>query len=98
MTKLTNDQVEDIFLNYADESVNDELHISLYAFKEAINKAFSLNGVVASLPTTNEAKLKLKQSVQNIFKDNEIVEKRQYSLGFRHCYNWLKIEQIKSKG
>ena len=46
MTKLTNDQVEDIFLNYADESVNDELHISLYAFKEAINKAFSLNGVV----------------------------------------------------
>ena len=48
MTKLTNDQVEDIFLNYADESVNDELHISLYAFKEAINKAFSLNGVVSS--------------------------------------------------
>ena len=66
--------------------------------KEQESKQSSLNGVVASLPTTNEAKLKLKQAVENIFKDNEIVEKRQYSLGFRHCYNWLKIEQIKSKG
>ena len=54
--------------------------------------------VVASLPTTNEAKLKLKQAVENSFKDNEVVEKREYSLGFRHCYNWLKIEQMKSKG
>jgi hypothetical protein len=45
MAKLTNKQIEDIFLDYADESVNDELHLSKYAFKEAVNKAFSLQGV-----------------------------------------------------
>ena len=76
------------------------MHDNLYTEIDLIEllEAFSLHGVVASLPTTNEAKLKLKQAVENSFKDNEVVEKREYSLGFRHCYNWLKIEQMKSKG
>jgi hypothetical protein len=41
MKELTNEQIEEIFINFADESVNDELHLSLYAFKEAINEAIN---------------------------------------------------------
>ena len=78
--------------NYKIEQFIDNL------IKKDRKQQLILNGVVASLPTTNEAKLKLKQAVENSFKDNEVVEKREYSLGFRHCYNWLKIEQMKSKG
>ena len=76
----------------------DSNKIAEFVSKYVEAKKLNLHAVVASLPTTNEAKLKLKRAVENSFKDNEVVEKREYSLGFRHCYNWLKIEQMKSKG
>jgi hypothetical protein len=56
----------------------------------------TLNVVVASLPSTKEIESRLKHVVDESFEDFEVVEKREYSLGFRACYNWLKIKQMKN--
>jgi len=50
------------------------------------------------LPDTKEIESRLKHVVDESFEDYEVVEKREYSLGFRACFNWLKIKQMKSKG
>jgi len=62
------------------------------------NKQSKLFGVRFELPDTKEIESRLKHVVDESFEDYEVVEKREYSLGFRACFNWLKIKQMKSKG
>ena len=58
----------------------------------------TLTDVRFELPDTKEIESRLKHVVDESFEDFEVVEKREYSLGFRACFNWLKIKQMKSKG
>lgn len=80
---------------------NDQEAILFYAYLEQekyideLEKQLTLTDVVASFPSTKEIESRLKQVVDESFEDFEVVEKREYSLGFRACYNWLKIKQMK---
>ena len=66
--------------------------------EQAIAEQLILSGVRFELPGTKEIESRLKHVVDESFEDYEVVEKREYSLGFRACFNWLKIKQMKSKG
>jgi len=61
-------------------------------------KQLTIPRVMFELPDTKEIESRLKHVVDESFEDYEVVEKREYSLGFRACFNWLKINQLKSKG
>lgn len=80
---LANDNIKLMDKNRLLNSENKELKEQLVRFK---------------LPDMNELESRLKKVVDKGFKHNEVVEKREYSLGFRACFNWLKIKQMKSKG
>jgi len=80
------------------DTANRILIKKLQLDKQELKQQLSLNGVVASLPTTKEIESRIKHVVENSFEDYEAVEKREYSLGFRACFNWLKIKQMKNKG
>ena len=75
-------------------NAEDMIDFAKYVLKEKL----TLTDVVASLPEPKEIESRLNHVVNESFEDNEVVEKREYSLGFRACYNWLKIKQMKSKG
>jgi hypothetical protein len=66
--------------------------------KQYHKEQLTLTDVRFELPDTKEIESRLKHVVDEIFEDFEVVEKREYSLGFRACFNWLKIKQMKSKG
>lgn len=81
--------------------LNGRLPVSYLEFELAdriieLQKQSILSEVGVMLPTTEETELRLKQVIDKGFKENEVVEKREYSLGFRACYNWLKIKQMKA--
>ena len=67
-------------------------------YREAIRKQLTLPDVRFELPDTKEVETRLKHVVDESFEDYEVVEKREYSLGFRACFNWLKIKQMQTKG
>ena len=58
------------------------------------NKQLKLCEVGVTLPTTEEIEIRLKKVVEKGFKGNEKIAKRDYSLGFRACYFWLKIRHM----
>jgi uncharacterized protein (UPF0254 family) len=76
----------------------DGINKSTENIYEILKEQLILSDVVASLPTTKEIESRIKHVIENSFEDYEVVEKREYSLGFRACFNWLKIKQMKNKG
>ena len=63
-----------------------------------LKEQLNLGGVMFELPSTKEIKDRIKHVIENSFEDNETIEKREYTLGFNACFNWLKIKQMKTKG
>ena len=80
------------------DTANRKLIKKLQLDKQALKEQLILSGVRFELPGTKEIESRLKHVVDESFEDYEVVEKREYSLGFRACFNWLKIKQMKSKG
>jgi len=74
----------------------NEIHQALKDYAKI--EQLTLTDVRFELPDTKEIESRLKHVVDESFEDFEVVEKREYSLGFRACFNWLKIKQMKSKG
>ena len=50
--------------------------------------------VVMLLPSAKEMELKTEELKINMFEDDEKVEKREFELGFRRCYHWIKQEKV----
>lgn len=85
-----------------------DLELQIEFYKNEIKKCNKVNielteqlrigSVMFELPETKEVETRLKHVVDKSFEDYEAVEKMEYSLGFRACFNWLKIKQMKSKG
>ena len=81
---------------YADNDLRPKVPSDYYV--EWLEEQLTISGVRFELPDTKEIEFRLKHVVDESFEDYEVVEKREYSLGFRACFNWLKIKQMKSKG
>ncbi len=46
------------------------------------------------LPSAKEMRLKAEELKINMFEDVEKVEQREFNLGFRMCYHWIKHEKV----
>lgn len=93
------DKMQEIHHKYGvTEKANYEIQLFVEALLKEQKEQLILSGVRFELPDTKEIESRLKHVVDESFEDYEVVEKREYSLGFRACFNWLKIKQMKSKG
>jgi hypothetical protein len=80
-------------------NLGDEAHRDFEEFyKKEVTEQLILSGVGFELPDIKEINSRIKLVVENSFEDYEVIEKREYSSGFKACFNWLKIKQMKSKG
>jgi len=57
-------------------------------------EALILPVVGVTLPTKEEINIRLKTVVEQVFEENQTIEKKEYSSGFISCYYWLKIRQM----
>lgn len=67
-------------------------------YVEWLEKKCTIADVMFELPDYMEVRKRIKHVVENSFEDYETVEKREYTLGFNACYNWLKIKFMQRKG
>jgi hypothetical protein len=91
--KITEENKEELFIEFCDIEANEEMCISKDGFKEAVTKALTLYGVGISLPNLDDRIIEVESQITKN-KVNELEHKQAFKLGFKTCYYWM-VENIK---
>ena len=88
-------ELKDYLIKHKISNVDADMFLEVIDFiRIDREKQLKLCEVGVTLPTKEEINIRLKTVVEQVFEENQTIEKKEYSSGFISCYYWLKIRQM----